>query len=108
MLISLVGLSLAGLISHISRARLISDIGFISLFGHIGLVGCISHNSLPGIISLILFGLSIYWPFKLATQGVVIKLTSVTKFTNAAIWLLCCFSLVCEGELVVACAFAYQ
>jgi hypothetical protein len=95
-------LSLTGLINHISLARLIGDIGFIgiglsslisfiSLFGHIGLVGRIGHNSLASVISLSLvslvslISLSIYWPFKLASHGVAIKLTSATKITNAAI-----------------------
>jgi hypothetical protein len=67
----------------------------LSLFGHIGLVSRINHYSLAGVISLSLvslIGLSIYWPFKLATGGVAIKLTTTTKITNAAILYYCAAS----------------
>jgi hypothetical protein len=98
--ISLVGrislVSFSGLVGHNGLVSFIgiglfSQIGFISLFGHIGLIGRISHNSLASVISLSLVslvGLSVYWPFKLATHGVAIKLTSATKIKicNSAIW----------------------
>jgi hypothetical protein len=47
------------------------------------------------------------------THRVAIKLTSATKITNAAIWHYCAailvlLSFVCEGELVVTCAFYHR
>jgi hypothetical protein len=44
------------------------------------------------------------------THGVAIKLTSATKIPNATIWYYCAallvlLAFVCEGELVVICAF---
>ncbi len=47
------------------------------------------------------------------THGVAIKQTSTTKITNAAIWYYCAallvyFAFVCEGELVVTCAFYHR
>jgi hypothetical protein len=111
-LVSFIGLiGHNGLIDFIGLG-FVSLIGFICLFDHIGLVGCIGRNSLAGAfcLSLVsLVGLSIYWPFKLATHGVDIKLPSVTgitkvimqaahgvstvssatKITNAAIWYYC-------------------
>jgi hypothetical protein len=102
--ISLVGrislVSFSGLVDHSGLVGFIgiglsSLIGFLSLFGQIGLVGCIGHNSLAGVIRLSLVslvGLSVYWPFKLATHEVAIKLTSATKISNAAIWYYCAAS----------------
>jgi hypothetical protein len=100
-----------GLINFIGLG-FVSLIGFISLLGHIGLVGHIGHNSLASIISpslVSLVGLSLFWPFNLATHRVAIKLPSITgitkvikqaahgvatvssatKITNAAIWYYC-------------------
>jgi hypothetical protein len=127
-LVSLCGLisdiSLVGFIGHNGLVGFIglgfvSLIGFICLFGHIGLVSRIVHNCLAGVIGLSLVslvGLSIYWPFKLLTHGVAIKLTSATeiaktrlqqcmhaangvttvssatKITNDAIWYYCAAS----------------
>jgi hypothetical protein len=47
------------------------------------------------------------------THGVAIELTSTTKITNAAIWYYCAallvlLSFVCEGELVITCAFYHR
>jgi hypothetical protein len=105
------GISDISLISFIGLG-FVSLVGFINLFGYIGLVGCIGHNSLAGVIGLSLvslLGISIHWPFKLATHRVAIKLPSITgitkvimqaahrvatvssatKITNAAIWYYC-------------------
>jgi hypothetical protein len=134
--LSLVGLSLAGLISNISLAGLIGNISFIGGFvGFVGL-GLISLGRLISNISLVGLGCFSGWLARARkkmwycnnndalqdcfaaailaaaakTQRVAIKLTSATKLTNTAIWYYCAtlsilLSFVCEGELVVTCAF---
>jgi hypothetical protein len=47
------------------------------------------------------------------THGVAIKLTSATKITNVTIWYYCAalsvlLSFICEGELIVTCAFYHR
>jgi hypothetical protein len=84
-------ISLVGQISLVSISSLIGHnylVGFTSLFGHIGLVGRIGHNGLFGVIGVSLFilvGLSIHWPFKLATHQVAIKLTCITEISKVII-----------------------
>jgi hypothetical protein len=74
---------LAGQISLVSLGGLISDINFISGFVGLVSVSLISFGGLISDISLVsLIGLSIYWPFKLVTHGVAIKLPSVTGITK--------------------------
>ncbi len=137
--LSLIGLSLAGLISNISLSGLISIISFIGGFVGFVSLGLISIGGLISNISLVGPGCFSGWLARARkkmwysnnndalqdcfaaailaaaakTHRVAIKLTSATKITNAAIWYYCAallvfLSFVCEGELVVTCAFYHR
>jgi hypothetical protein len=126
-LVSLVGLvSLSGInglirqISHISLTG-ISGFGLLGGFGLFSLIsfsGLIGSNGLVGLNSLVaaIIAAADFLVAKAMqeaaakTHGVAIKLASATKITNATIWYYCAallvqLSFICEGELVVTCAF---